>query len=332
MSRAVSVLKHFETPSESGTYYRLVCLTGKNKGRAYYLIGKRIVLGRSDKVDIQILDIKSSREHAEIILAAGNFVLTDLGSQNGIIVNDLKIKQHSLSDGDKVVVGQTVYKFSKVVVQNKDNPKVENVKLNLKENEQLEDELSEAPKNKKLTPMLTIVIVVAVLILLFSGDEKKESAKVTSEKPLNYNLKEVSDPFAAALKQKKKESQKNKEKLSLYFQRGLREYREGNYFRAISEFEHARQWSPEDPLAKFYLRKTKEELHKKIDEFFSKAIRSSDGLNYQGAITSYCAVVRLLNSYPNDKRYKDAIEGIKNLEKKMGLDEGEIECSQKADS
>ena len=48
--------------------------------------------------------------------------------------------------------------------------------------------------------------------------------------------------------------------MNIYFQKGLREFREGNYFRAMSEFEHALAWSPSDPQAQFYLRKTQEAL------------------------------------------------------------------------
>ena len=95
MSNAVKLLKHFEAPKEEGVYYRLVCLTGKDKGQAYILMGKRVVMGRSDGADIRVMDIKSSREHAEIIKVGKDFVLTDLGSQNGIIINDLDTSKDS---------------------------------------------------------------------------------------------------------------------------------------------------------------------------------------------------------------------------------------------
>ena len=117
MANAVKIYKHFETPRAPGEYDRFICLTGENKGKAYFLLGKRVVMGRSEKCDIQILDLKSSREHLELTLVGKNYILTDLSSQNGVVVNDLKVKQHSLTDGDKVIVGKTVYKYSKVEVK-----------------------------------------------------------------------------------------------------------------------------------------------------------------------------------------------------------------------
>ena len=116
MAKNVLVLKHFEAPKDAGTYFRLVCLTGTSKGETYVLTGNRIVIGRGEKADIRLNDTKSSREHAEITKVGSNWVATDLGSQNGIMVNDKKVTQAQLSEGDKLIIGQTVFKFAKVEV------------------------------------------------------------------------------------------------------------------------------------------------------------------------------------------------------------------------
>ena len=54
----------------------------ENKGKAYYFIAKRVVMGRSENCDITIADIKSSREHAEIITVGNDYILTDLGTSH----------------------------------------------------------------------------------------------------------------------------------------------------------------------------------------------------------------------------------------------------------
>ena len=110
-SKAVKVVNNFRALKKIGVHHRLLCLTGGNKGVSYYISGRRVVLGRSDKVDVQVLDEKASREHAEIVNINGDFILTDLKSQNGTVVEDLKITQHKLSSGDKIIIGATVLKF-----------------------------------------------------------------------------------------------------------------------------------------------------------------------------------------------------------------------------
>jgi pSer/pThr/pTyr-binding forkhead associated (FHA) protein len=326
MASAVKIYKHFEMPKEVGVYHRLICLTGDDKGKAYFLMGKRVVMGRSENCDVTILDLKSSREHVEIILVGRNYILTDLGSQNGVVVNDLKVKQHALSNGDKIIIGKTVYKFSKIEVKESNekiikNQRERNRRLDAADDEDEEDE--EEPKNNRLTLILGAVILIGIMLMI--GDE-------TSEKPIkrvttiSNNIGEIDRSFERANNKRIKESKKNKAKLQIYFKRGLREFREGNYFRAINEFESAKQWSPNDPLANFYLRKTREALDEEIESYFSKATRDIDSINYMAAVTSYCAVIRLLADYKSDSRFLAAQVGVKSLEQKMGLDEDEIQC------
>ena len=322
MGNAVKILKHFEAPKEEGVYYRLVCLTGNNKGQAYFLLGKRAVMGRSDKADIRVLDIKSSREHAEIIKVGRDFVLTDLGSQNGIVINDLKIKQHVLNEGDKVIIGQTVYKFNRIEVKPKVDPKA--LKKVDDEEEWEDEEFEDEEKGGKSTMMLGVVAVGAIAVLLLAGgDGDKKKRKKRKSK---YNVQEMAGSAAVAMQGQRKRDKKVQEKMNIYFQKGLREFREGNYFRAMSEFEHALAWSPSDPQAQFYLRKTQEALDKMIDELMLKGKRDEEALKLQSAAVSYCQILRLLYRYPDDQRHKDAKELVLKIEEALGMDEGQMEC------
>jgi pSer/pThr/pTyr-binding forkhead associated (FHA) protein len=321
MSSAVKIFKHFEAPKEAGQYYRLVCLTGKEKGVAYFLIGKRVVLGRSDKADIRILDIKSSREHCEVIKVGKDFVLTDLASQNGVIVNDLKVKQHVLNEGDKVIIGKTVYKFNKIEVKDKAKNELKIAEDN--DVEGFEDE--ELEEKSKLSPILIVIILAAVGVILMSGEDNTESIK---RKKSKYTVQELPGSISEAMQGARKKDKKIQAKMNIYFQKGLREFREGNFFRAMSEFEHALSWSPNDPQAQFYLRKTKEALDKTIKDYELMARRDEDALKYQNAAVAYCAILRLLYRYPNDDRYINAKEMVTKIEENLGLEEGAIECQK----
>lgn len=317
MSKNVLALKHFEQPPQEGTWWRLMCLTGQTKGEAHILTGNRIVLGRSEKADIRVMDIKSSREHAEITRVGGEWVLTDLGSQNGIVVNDQKVTQTKLKEGDKLVIGQTVYKFAKVEVKAKKAAAPA----------EAEPEEATPTSSKKTSALLSLVIAVAIGVIVMSEDPTEPIRKKAQE---TGNVKDVSDEYLRLIQQRKLTDDKTQKlKLNTIFQRGLREYREKNYFRAINEFNLALILNPNDPLADFYLRKTKEELDKVIADHFVKGTRDEEGLHYQSALVSYCAVLRLLHDYESDARYKTAEENIKNLEAKMGLEPGESNCTKK---
>jgi pSer/pThr/pTyr-binding forkhead associated (FHA) protein len=319
MTKNVVPIKHFETPREEGIHWRLMCLTGTTKGESFILKSNRIVMGRSEKADIRVMDIKSSREHAEITKVGNDWVLTDLGSQNGIVLNDQKISQSKLKEGDKIIIGQTVYKFTKLEVKGK-APKPQ---------AQVEDEEAlETPKKRSNSGLLILIIAAAILIMVFDSGEKVEAPKKKKDTP--GAAKDVTDEYLQLIRQKEAIADKAlKQKMNTIFQRGLREFREKNYFRAINEFNLALILNPNDPLADFYLRKAKEELDKVIADEFIKGKRDEEGLRYQNAIVSYCGIIRLLHQYQDDPRYKSAEENIKNLEGKLGLESGETNCLKK---
>lgn len=315
MAKNVLVLKHFESPKEAGVYYRLVTLTGSTKGEAYVLMGNRIVIGRGEKVDVKMTDLKASREHAEITKVGDSWVVTNL-SQNGIVVNDQKVTQKTLAEGDKLIIGQTVFKFVKVEVNT--SPK----------KSQKNDEDSEASVAKKST--MPLLILVAVAAGMFLIDDNNEEIKTRKKPVAASNYQDVSNDYVTALqKRQANEDKQAKEKLNMIYQRGLREFREGNYYRAIHEFNLALIIAPSDAQAEYYLRKTKEELDRSIESFTAKAQRDEESLKFQSAIVSYCSIIRLLNTVPDDPRYKNAEKQITELEAKLGMEKGETSCLKK---
>lgn len=315
MAKNVLVLKHFESPKEAGVYFRLVCLTGGNKGESYVLLGNRIVIGRGDKTDIKLNDTKASREHAEITKAGDKWFITDLGSQNGVVINDKKITQQQLNEGDKLIIGQTVFKFAKVEVAGGKGPKV--IK---------EEDAEKAKANRALIPFLILLLIFAGLFLL--DETPKPGPKRAQQDTGNYQ--DVNNEYVTAIqKRQANENKQLKEKLTVIYQRGLRELRERNYYRAIHEFNLALIMAPGDAQAEYYLRKTKEELDKEIEGFTAKAQRDEESLKYRSSIISYCAIIRLLYTVPDDPRYKNAVKQINDLESKLGIETGETDCLKK---
>ena len=63
-------------------------------------------LGRDLENEVVLDDPACSRRHAQIEFKDGSYVLTDLGSANGTLVNDQRVSTRQLSDGDRIVVGQ----------------------------------------------------------------------------------------------------------------------------------------------------------------------------------------------------------------------------------
>jgi len=90
----------------------LIVLSGSRMGEMFKVSGN-LVIGRGE-VDFQVVDDGVSRQHLAIRrLPGGEVQLRDLGSLNGTYVNDRRVEEILLSDGDKIRIGTTaILKFS----------------------------------------------------------------------------------------------------------------------------------------------------------------------------------------------------------------------------
>jgi hypothetical protein len=79
-------------------------------GRSYALT-ETTTIGRLAECDVVVDDPGASRQHATIRRTDAGFVLTDLGSTNGTLVNDRPVQEHLLEDGDRVTIGETTLEF-----------------------------------------------------------------------------------------------------------------------------------------------------------------------------------------------------------------------------
>ncbi len=71
-----------------------------------------VTLGRSRSCDVVLSDPNVSREHAEIRPRGGSWVVTDLGSTNGAVVNGRRIdRPEVLKPGDEIELGTSVVVF-----------------------------------------------------------------------------------------------------------------------------------------------------------------------------------------------------------------------------
>jgi hypothetical protein len=80
-------------------------------GRSVPLTKAETTLGRLPECDVVVDDPGASRQHARIRRTDAGFELVDLGSTNGTLVNDVPVREHLLSHGDRITIGETVLEF-----------------------------------------------------------------------------------------------------------------------------------------------------------------------------------------------------------------------------
>jgi pSer/pThr/pTyr-binding forkhead associated (FHA) protein len=84
----------------------LVVRNGPQAGAAMSLEADVTRLGRSSDGEISLDDITVSRRHAEIIRTGNSYLVRDSGSLNGTYVNNSRIDEASLVQGDELQIGK----------------------------------------------------------------------------------------------------------------------------------------------------------------------------------------------------------------------------------
>ena len=89
-------------------------MSGEQVGRRIMLADDHITLGRSPDATIMLRDTRVSRLHLAIKhdAAHGGYRIQDLGSSNGTLLNEARISEAMLKDGDKIIIGHTLLRFS----------------------------------------------------------------------------------------------------------------------------------------------------------------------------------------------------------------------------
>ena len=90
---------------------RLVGISGPLEGVEYPLTGDEVVVGRDPNCGLSIDDQALSRKHCRIYCDGGQYVLEDLGSSNGVLVNGAAMQSRQLANGDRVAVGRSALLF-----------------------------------------------------------------------------------------------------------------------------------------------------------------------------------------------------------------------------
>ncbi|MDF1662554.1 MAG: FHA domain-containing protein [Planctomycetota bacterium] len=100
-------------PQDVVTGARLTIVSeGRIQGCVFSLLTARCsVIGRDAKNEVAIPSSAISRHHCQVERSSKDFIITDLGSANGTLVNSERVISCKLKDGDYIQVGDTLLRF-----------------------------------------------------------------------------------------------------------------------------------------------------------------------------------------------------------------------------
>jgi pSer/pThr/pTyr-binding forkhead associated (FHA) protein len=92
-----------QLPSEGGV---LIVRSGAQAGETFVLADPLTRLGRHPDSEIMLDDITVSRRHADVERTASGYIVRDAGSLNGTYVNQERVDETPLRQGDELQVGK----------------------------------------------------------------------------------------------------------------------------------------------------------------------------------------------------------------------------------
>ena len=109
----IKLLKKVLDAVDQETVPSLEVLNGCAEGKRFFLSDdtEEMIIGRDPASDFPVNEDVISRSHAKIVKRWGGIALVDLESKNGSYVNNKRITEEYLHDGDRLALGTIVFLF-----------------------------------------------------------------------------------------------------------------------------------------------------------------------------------------------------------------------------
>ena len=347
MSEAVLKFRTPDVPRQEGEYARIRVLKGPDMGSVFIIKESSVTIGRGDDSTLKISDLKASRTHAKIEYTRTGWIVSDLGSANGIFYRGEYVRDFSLKSGDHFTLGESILEFLMSHETNKvlsapiiDDPDLERREVALAQQKlkirSVATPVKLVPKagTQKKPPVLLIVILVCAGAYCYP----EYSVPFLRGYGMGFIADYLPpDPNAKKLPMVKKEEKKNETDRTLssylppdvtddvaktaeqYFQEGFREYRSGNFLRARDSFQLALQMNPSHEKAKFYLNNSIQESEEEVKRLMDAGERSLHAGRLGQARAFFEMALRRLPEDDENPKVQTCKNALKDLKTGGGL-------------
>jgi ABC-type multidrug transport system ATPase subunit len=86
-------------------------ISGENEGQIFPLTKTSTIIGRDESCDVRFSTLTVSNRHADIVRIMDKYIINDLGSRAGVIVNGKRVKSSELSMGDRIILSGIELEF-----------------------------------------------------------------------------------------------------------------------------------------------------------------------------------------------------------------------------
>jgi pSer/pThr/pTyr-binding forkhead associated (FHA) protein len=299
-------------PVQSNEIARLKIAKGADLGAAYVILNPSVTLGRGEENDVVLSDVKASRVHARLQLVNGRWQLLDQNSANGLKYQGKEVKEIALHPADQFELGATIIEFAPLEMgaqQLMAPARAGNTGIISPQQQQRIDEIRKSgglgASGIDLPKLLAVgAILMAGAFVFFSQPNIPQKKTKTVEKSTLAQYLPTQDPTTTHSAE------------SIY-KDGLREYFDGNYNRARTQFETVLQISPGHVLATLYLENCHNAMKEEVKSHLDNGKRSLSAGKLRDAKAHYERILRLLYRDQSNASFIEATDQLKIVNKRL---------------
>jgi pSer/pThr/pTyr-binding forkhead associated (FHA) protein len=303
--------------------FALKIIQGPHKGDVYRISPPGLLIGRdATTCKIALMDPRISRQQCRIDFHPQGLSIEDLSGKNTTLVNGASIQQpHELQKGDQIQLGDTLLSFEIIESSTSSNLKVApsfNMGLGQKKESPTTSTYSGPQKSYKGYMIIGALVAILVVLYFALPDKTKSgsSSKVQTTEELNKAIEEVQkrqqeiELAKGDLVDQSTQSYYNYYTAEKNYIRGLRDYQNGKYNRALEAFQTALAVNPKHPTARRYYRLAEKKRQESVDQHMDLGRKYKEKNQYRMCISEFEKVLQIINQ-PSQKKYQLAKEQIK---------------------
>jgi pSer/pThr/pTyr-binding forkhead associated (FHA) protein len=302
----------------------LTLLTGSGRGTVYRLVSARVRIGRGPDNDIVIDDPKMSRHHAELVATPRGFEIRDVTDKNVIVADGMECKAAYLKDSSVFALGETQFRLA--LKAHLPAPANSNQQLSPvgpggvpgypgqpgmpTEGDGRKRSRSGSRSGKKSSPMrwVFIALIIGIVWIGLTDTKKPQETALTADQRAEAEIQTAKQLKDAADARRPKDAAPDDvgyNQAQQAFVTGFRDYRKGQFERAMASFQACVSLHPSHDLCNRYLRLSQRRFDEVVQAHMVRGRKSRDQNQFTACAASFRNVMVMVKDMTS-KRYQEA--------------------------
>lgn len=271
--------------------------SGSRAGTIFLLKGSEVTIGRASENNISLPDdLKCSRKHASLRITPQGVFIRSLSEKNPVIVNQKPCIEELLQEQSRVLIGSTEFIFeTREINKGPAAPRI--------------SKQAKASASFNISPRFIVYGLVALVVtwLLWPSANKKKAVSIRSQEQIEADIADAELMKDTA----QKEMSKTRDNTISYQQaqetyiKGFRDYKKGQYERALEQFQACLSLYPQHALCNRYLRLSQRKFNELIQQQMILGRKYRDQNQFKACVASYRNVMVMIKDAQN-VTYKEA--------------------------